>query len=263
MKAKISLIGMAVFLYALLSLIFITSMHGQDRGLSDEQILGLMFGKQAENTAAEMDRNIQQGTIMSDLVKIAAYGSPENAEDATDLIGLIKTDSTLVYEGATYSTTITYEVKYKVGTRIVEDYTPLADTALIHYTVHSTYNNIQYHGSRDAESVDFRVSGIKMPTTEFEIDLLSNFDMIIEYELEPHFVFHTVGETFINDMILNIYTNEIESGSGGMRFNFSINGNAYPEEILAEIEFLGDNVVQVTINGRTFTFTFDIGSLIP
>ena len=208
-------------------------------------------------------KNAGQAVVVNDLAKIAVYGSPEGVEEADDLIGLIQNDSVIVYEGENYSTEITYDVKYKIGNRVVEEYSPLADTALVHYTLHSTYSEpLIYHGERYAESVEFKISGIKMPTTYFQIDMLSEFTGYLEYELQPHVRFYANGNSFFNDVIVNIYNNEIESGSGGVQFDLKMN-NATIGTYFAEIEFLGNNEVKVTINEHEYTFTLDLGEIIP
>ncbi len=226
----------------------------QQEMLTDEQL--------EEAVEITVENNAEQAVVMNDLAKIAMYGSPEGVEEADDLIGLIQNDSTLVYEGEHYVTTVVYDIKYKIGNRIVEEYSPLADTALIHYTIHSAFDNVQYHGEKFAESIDFKVSGIKMPTTHFRIDLLSEFSGYLEYFYEPHVKLSTVGNSYFENVIMNIYTAEIESGTGGIEFDLQML-NQTIGTYYAEIEFLGNNEVKVDINGKEYTFTIDPGSYLP
>jgi hypothetical protein len=231
----------------------------QQSVITDDQI--------AEAVAIDISKSkekVGDATIMHDLAIVAMQGgySPENSDDFSDLLGWLTTDSTIVYEGDTYSTEITYDIKYKVGNRIVEDYSPLADTALISYTVHSSYDNVQFRAEREAYSVSFTVGGIKMPSTHFTVNMLSNFRMQMEYKLEPHILMYINGQSYFEDVVINAFDGTIESGVGGMQFTVS-QGSFESDVIVVEIEFTGNNQAVIRVNGHEYTIDVNLGELIP
>ncbi len=230
----------------------------QQTTISEEQL--------AEAVAYDISKSKEKcgdATIMHDLAILAASGnSPENMDDFSDLIGLLKTDSTIVYEGDTYQTEITYEIKYKIGNRVVDDYSPLADTAIISYTVHSIYHNIQYNAEREAYSVKFTVGGIKMPSTHFTINLLSNYRMQLEYLFEPRITLYMNGQTYFTDVVIDALDGTIESGVGGTQFTISTGGYE-SDVIVVEVEFIGENEAVIRVNGHEYYVDVDLGALLP
>jgi hypothetical protein len=215
----------------------------------------------AQIVATELSKSTSGGTTLSamnDLLIIAQ--SPEDIQEG-DIAGLIKNDSTIVYEGDTYKTTLTYEVKYKINNLVVEDYSLLADTALIYYTIESEYNKIQFSGKREAYSDDFVVSGIKMPTTKFTVNMNSFFRTDIEYKVEPYFLLYINGTTYFEDIVVDIYNSVIESGTGGMEFKISTE-ELESEPIIVEIEFIGNNKAIIRVNGDEYNVDIALGELL-
>ncbi len=230
----------------------------QENSVSEEQLVEAIAAG-----ISQSKENCGDAAIMHDLAIIAANDySPESSSDFSDLIGLIADDSTIVYEGNNYRTVITYDIKYKVGNRIVEDYTPLADTALISYTVHATYNNAKFDAEREAYSVEFTVGGIKMPSTHFTVNLLSNFRMQVQYMFESYIVFYLNGQSYFNDLVINASDGTIESGTGGIQFTVSSHGYE-SDVIVVEIEFIGDSQAVIRVNGHEYTIDVDLGALLP
>ncbi len=228
----------------------------QQASVSDERI--------AEVVAMELSKNASTcgvSTVVNDFATLAKAAT-EGTADYDYLIGLLNGDSTITYEGETYSTTITYDVKYKVGNNVVEDYTPLADTALISYQMNSTIDNIQFYAEREAHSNYFEIWGIRPPTSEFIVQLQTVFNMKMDYKAYslPEIFFD--GKTTLKDVVLNIVTMTIESGTGKMELTVST-ANQQAQVLVVEIEFTGNNQATIKFNGKEYTVNLNLGILIP
>ena len=225
--------------------------------VSDDQI--------AEVVAMELSKTASAcgtSTVINDFATMAKAATSEGTQDYSYLIGLISNDSTITYEGDTYSTTITYEVDYKVGNNVMDDYTPLADTALISYAMNSTIDNIQFYAEREAHSNLFEIWGIRPPTNEFIVQLETVFHLRMDFKTYSMPTLFFDGKTTLKDIVLNILTMTIESGTGKMEFTVSTESHQ-SKTIVVEIEFIGNNKATIKFNGKEYTVNLNLGILVP
>ncbi len=250
-----SLIGFAMFLYMLLALLFVSTLHAQS---NDDEYYDV-FGS-----------NDLREFVHSDLLKILVAGGIDRI-DTSLLGGRVLNDTTLAYDRNGENFIVNFNLQYIKDGAITDEWSVRVDSALLGFHAYGTVavNGITQQITMQADPR--LITGIKPTSTELVvypcikppstmriITLKLKFWMYMERFLRIN------EQMDFGALTIQKSNQDITGGSGIITLTrLDAQGNPVSEKVL-NVEFVGDHQALVTENGETRTVTYNtLGFLFP